>query len=661
MSWIISLVVAGLVFASGGNPPAATNHNFTGSARSVEKAKKFDETERFTQTYPLSANGKISVSNVNGSITVDVWDRSEVKLEYVKTAADREALADIVIKIDSQPDSLSVETDFNKLYRNLKTYGGQRKNYRRSDVDYHLTVPRAAVLNQIATVNGSVGVAGAVNVTKASAVNGEVRATNLSGAANLSTVNGTIEADFDRLQTGSRISLNVVNGTINLTIPSDADATVKADTVNGKISNDFGLPVRKGEYVGSDLYGKIGSGDAQIRLNSVNGALSVKRKNDGKNVNPATNLLTTKNKDDWDNGENSENNSPIRTPRTPRPPRAPKSPNLPRNNGIDGDEINKSIEEGLKEAQKEIEKMRPELEKLTAEGLKQTGAAVKMEEMQARLKEAQEKYKEAFARMSDINWTIGSPSIEEKSESFTVKDTPKVTIEAGNCAVSVRGWDKPEVRYSTTRFSKFRNQTPLDLQATQNGSDVNIKFADDRASRRNDNDKTVNKFYLDEANRVHIEVFVPKRSNLKIITGGEIRLENVSGDVDLQGADESINVRDGGGKLSAETSDGKIRVIGFKGEINTRTSSGATNLEGDFHGFSARTINGTITLTLPENANANIESNRKDIVGEGVSLVYQGDGKSTSTWKIGSGGENYLLYATAGGRVVVRSAKQLQN
>jgi len=111
----------------------------------------------------------------------------------------------------------------------------------------------------------------------------------------------------------------------------------------------------------------------------------------------------------------------------------------------------------------------------------------------------------------------------------------------------------------------------------------------------------------------------------------------------LQGADESINVRDSGGKLIAETSDGKTRVIGFTGKINTKTSGGATNLEGDFRGLSARTIDGTIVLTLPENAYANIESNRKDIVGEGTSLVYQGDGKSTSTWKIGSGGENHCF------------------
>jgi DUF4097 and DUF4098 domain-containing protein YvlB len=658
MSWLISLVVAGLVFASEGNSPVTASYNFTESKSSVVKTNQLDETERFSQTYPLSANGRVSVSNVNGSVTVDTWDRNEVKLEYVKTAEDRDKLSTFEVKIDSRADSFRVETVFEQ-YR-LENMDRSR-NYGKAEVQYTLTVPRNAVLNGIETVNGSVSISNATNSTKASSVNGQVRGINLRGAANLTTVNGSLEADFDQLQTGSRISLNTVNGQANLVIPSDANATVRADTVNGSIVNDFGLPVRKGEYVGRDLYGKIGSGDVQIRMNSVNGTLSVRRKKDGKNVNPATNLLSTKNEDNWVDGKDAERGHGVRAPRPPRPPRPARLPNIPTPAVIDNEELNKSIQEGMKEAQKEIEKIRPELEKLNIEGFKNAVAAVKMEEMQAQLNAAQDRYREAFARMPDMSWTIGSPSIEEKSDSFTVKNTPKVTIEAGNSDVSVRGWDKQEVRYSITRFSKFRSQTPLDLRATQNGSDVNIKFAGAGSKNKNNKETTVNKFFFDEGNRIRIEVFVPKKSNLKIITGGEIRLENVSGDVDLQGADESINIRDVDGKLNAQTSDGKIRVIGFKGEINTRTSSGATNLEGDFRSLSARTVDGTIVLTLPEDANANIESNRKDIVGEGFSLVHQGDGKSTSTWKIGSGGEKHLLYATADGRVVVRNAKQLQN
>ncbi|HXH68741.1 MAG TPA: DUF4097 family beta strand repeat-containing protein [Pyrinomonadaceae bacterium] len=643
MSWIISLVVAGLMFTSEGNLPVTANHNFTKSKPSVENTNRFDETERFAQTYPLSSNGRVSVSNVNGSVTVDTWDRNEVKLEYIKTADTKENLAEVEIKIDARQDAFSVETDYGDWRRRNS---GERRNYGKLQIEYRLTVPRNAVLNEIATVNGSVSITGGGSLTKASSVNGQVRAVNLRGTANLSTVNGTVEADFDQLQTGSRISLNTVNGTVNLVVPSDANATVKADTVNGNIANDFGLPVRKGEYVGRDLYGKIGNGDVQIRLNSVNGTLSVKRRNDGKNANPVTNLLTTRNENNWNDGEDSEVNLTVRPP---RPPRAPRPPKPPRNSGIDNDELNKTIEQSIKDAEKELKNIEPELEKTIKEGLREA-AKVNSAEVRAQLKEA-------LAQISAANWSTGAPSIEEKSDSFPVKGIPKVTVEARNCAVSVRGWDKSEVSYSMVRISRNNQKQPLNtdsaISVKAGDSDVSIKISAETSSPGGIDSGGVTK--------TRIEIFVPKKSNLKVITNREIRLEGVSGEIDLQGADESINVRDVDGKLSVGTSDGKIRVIGFKGEINTKTSSGATNLEGDFRGLSARTVDGTITLTLPENANANIESNRKDIVGEGVSLVYQGDGKSTSTWKIGSGGENHLLYTSADGRVIVRSVKHLQN
>ena len=152
------------------------------------------------------------------------------------------------------------------------------------EVQFHLTVPRTAVLSGIETVNGSVTVSNFTNQTNVSAVNGQVTATNLRGAANLSTVNGTVVADFDRLEPGSKISLETVNGKVNLTIPSDSSATVKAESVNGNITNDFGLPVRKGKYVGRDLYGKLGSGDTNVKLESVNGELAILKKKDGKTL-----------------------------------------------------------------------------------------------------------------------------------------------------------------------------------------------------------------------------------------------------------------------------------------------------------------------------------------------------------------------------------------
>src|SRR6266404_1056649 len=253
MSWLFTMIFAGLMVSSDGvgSSPAVDNNDQRKDIPPVVQTQ--DETERFEQTYPISANGRVSISNVNGSITAEAWDRSEVKLSYVKTADTKERLADVEVRIDARPDSFKVETDYGSWKD--RNNGDRNRNSGRLQVEYRLMIPRGAVLNEIETVNGSVTVSNFVNITRISAVNGHVNASNLRGAATLSTVNGEVVADFDRLETGTKINLSTVNGKVNLVIPSDSSATVKADSLNGNISNDFGLPVRKGRYVGRDLYG----------------------------------------------------------------------------------------------------------------------------------------------------------------------------------------------------------------------------------------------------------------------------------------------------------------------------------------------------------------------------------------------------------------------
>jgi len=606
MSWLISLVLAGAMFAAdGSNVPVQLNYNESDNKKIV----RIDETERFEQTYPLNANGRVSVSNVNGSIAIETWDKSEVKLEYVKTADSRERLSEVEVRIDTRADSIRIETDYDKTQ-----HGGSERSWKNNDklvVEYKLIVPRGAVLDEIETVNGSITIANASNMTKASAVNGEVRATNLRGTANLSTVNGTVQADFDQLQSGSKISLDTVNGTVNLVIPSDANATVKADTLNGSITNDFGLPVRKGQYIGRDLHGKIGSGDVQIKLNSVNGGLSVKRKNDGKNISPATNLLQQKSNSDNGNDTNDEENGRSFPPIPPMPP-------MPKIN-------QKDIDRAMRDAQKEIAKIQPALEKLQIDARRQATLA---------------------------NYFNGAPIIEKKSESFNVKGITKVTIEARGCSVAVRGWDKQEVQYSVVKIAENRNNAPLDIKAAQNDSGVSIKVIN--------TDGTLlphGRGFFDHSSNVRIEVFVPKKSNLKIINDGEIRLEGVSGEIDLQGVDEAVNVRDVDGKLSIGTSDGRIRLIGFRGAFDGRTRNGEMNLEGDFQSFNALSSDGTIVLTMPENADAILEANT-EIENEGLSLIRDKSGKKL--WRIGKGGTTYRINVEEG-KIIVRNSNDLKS
>lgn len=610
MSWLISLLIAGAVFSTENNLPFQANNNY--SQTSAVNSSKADETERFEQTYPLNANGRVSVSNVNGSITVEGWDKNEVKLEYVKTADTKENLADVEVKIDAQKDSLNVETKYDSSWNR-----GSRKN-KRVEVAFHLMVPRNALLDEIETVNGSVSISNTTNAVKVSAVNGEVKAFNLRGAAELSTVNGTVTADFERLENTNRISLETVNGQAFLTIPSDANATVRAETTNGKITNDFGLPVRKGQYVGHSLYGKIGDGNVKIKLESVNGELTLRRRQDGKNPNPVTNLLDTKSDDDLDGA------------------------------------VNESVREAMREAAKvKIPEMKVDMKAAMEQAQKEmAGAKIDSAQMQKAMQDAMRQQKAAMEKMREAGWFSGAPSVETKSESFAVKGVPKVSVYAKDSTVFVRGWDKPEVQYNITQISKNSSAMPIQYTVNHSDSEVSINLSENNLPPENDWDGGV---------RLRIEIFVPRKSNLQITTNREVRLENVSGELNVQGGAEAVDIRDADGNLNVSTDDGKVRVIGFRGAIAAKTTDGLMSLEGDFQKLSAHTNGGAIILTLPENADATIESNNENINAEGFALVRQvHENNTASTWKIGNGGKTYLLNTDNDGKIFVRNSNLLK-
>jgi DUF4097 and DUF4098 domain-containing protein YvlB len=72
------------------------------------------------------------------------------------------------------------------------------------------------------------------------------------------------------------ISLSSVNGTIEVFL--DGSAEIEAETVNGRIRNDFGIEVKKGKYVGSSMSGSIGGGGPAIEIETVNGGIRVSSK-----------------------------------------------------------------------------------------------------------------------------------------------------------------------------------------------------------------------------------------------------------------------------------------------------------------------------------------------------------------------------------------------
>jgi len=252
-------------------------------------------TEELHKTYPITADGRVELDNINGAVHISTWDRNEVKVDAVKYAGTKERLDEARIEIDSGSDYVSIQTKY--LDHDHTFNWGSRNNP--AGVEYKLTVPRTIRLDEIKLINGSLDVAGVSGEVRASCINGRLEAHDLAGRAELSTVNGKLEAKFDQLS-GQSVELSSVNGSVDLTIPSDSNAEVEASTVSGGITNDFGLHVNHHRFVGHDLRGEIGNGGTRIRASNVNGRVEIHHAQDGRAMSPVKDRSRHDNDDDDD-------------------------------------------------------------------------------------------------------------------------------------------------------------------------------------------------------------------------------------------------------------------------------------------------------------------------------------------------------------------------
>ena len=241
--------------------------------------------EEFHQTYALTPDGRIELDNINGPVHISSWDQNQVKVDAVKYADTKERLDEAKIEIDARNDSISIRTKYPD--HNQSWNWGSHNNP--ASVEYTLTVPRTARLDEIKLINGSLDVTGMSGEVNASCINGRLEAHDLSGRARLSTINGRLDARFGQLASIS-VELNSVNGSVELTIPSDSKAELEAETVSGGINNDFGLHVNHHNFVGHDLRGELGSGGAHISLKNVNGRIEIRHAQDGRAMSPVKDL-----------------------------------------------------------------------------------------------------------------------------------------------------------------------------------------------------------------------------------------------------------------------------------------------------------------------------------------------------------------------------------
>ena len=228
--------------------------------------------EEFHQTYPLAANGSVSLRNLSGAVHISTWAQNSVKVDAIKTARNQERLQEARIVVENTPDRVVIRTRYpDRNWDDDDDHDGRSV----ASVEYNLTIPAGASLDEVKLVSGDVDVKGVGGDVRISSVSGNVNAEGVKGRAEISSVSGDVKVTFNRAS--SRMKLNSVSGDIIAMLPTDASVEVSANTVSGDISNEFGLEVDHGKYVGHHLTGQIGNGEGKLELHSVSGEIKVRR------------------------------------------------------------------------------------------------------------------------------------------------------------------------------------------------------------------------------------------------------------------------------------------------------------------------------------------------------------------------------------------------
>ncbi len=263
----------------------------------------------------MAADGKVTVINISGDITVRTWNRNEVEL-----TGDLGDDSELVFEASGGNVRVEVKTEDGRFF------GGPEST------DLDLRVPERASLEvtgvssdieiadsrgesivaetvsgdvdvraesgrvELTSVSGDVTFIGASPRTAVESVSGDIELDGVSGELEVSLVSGDVDlrgGQFDlgrfesvsgsldldlEVNAGGRITVETMSGDATLTLPRNQTGEFRAQTFSGDIRSEFGSPQREKHGPGSSLKHIQGDGGAMIRVESFSGDVRLGQK-----------------------------------------------------------------------------------------------------------------------------------------------------------------------------------------------------------------------------------------------------------------------------------------------------------------------------------------------------------------------------------------------
>ena len=202
-----------------------------------------------------------------------------------------------------------------------------------------------------------------------------------------------------------------------------------------------------------------------------------------------------------------------------------------------------------------------------------------------------------------------------------------------NGGISVKGWDRNEV------LVRYRVQTQAPTQAEADSLASEIRLNTSGGQVRAEGPDPRGSAHWD----VSYEIFVPRQSTLSLRThNGGISISDVRGRVQFEATNGGVSLKRLGGSVSGETVNGGLSV-----ELT------GNNWDGE--GLDVKTTNGGLSVSVPENYSAHLETGTVN-GGLNISPSIAQVTRQTKRLSVnlGGGGTNLRIYTTNGGVSIKR-------
>jgi DUF4097 and DUF4098 domain-containing protein YvlB len=255
------------------------------------------DTETFDETYEVSSGTRFEIRNLNGSVNIQGWDRSQIRVHATKKTHLGGKLENVKIHVSQGADfkietihlvknprvsvSYDLRVPMNVVVKLVRTSNGKIElEATHGDTEVETSNGKIEVKDAVGdidahTSNGAIEIKDVMGFVSAHTSNGAINVDGAAGVVELETSNGAIETEVLAIgENGLRVHTS--SGAIELSLASDLNVDLEARTSNGIIKLDD-LEVVVKEISKNTLRGKIGKGGKKILCRTSNGRIVLKK------------------------------------------------------------------------------------------------------------------------------------------------------------------------------------------------------------------------------------------------------------------------------------------------------------------------------------------------------------------------------------------------